>query len=190
MAWEDYESKIKYYEQRLQELEEELTRIKTEKQQIDDVIQKAYLDPKKRQALKEIAAIAGVNIDDPVYEKVAMEEIDSVRKELDKIKAEQEQQKAKEYQERLRELMQAYDISESELEKVKEFVNETKLIPTSIEGWEIVFQNYKRAKVASPTLIGTNTNIFKETVSMEDYLKNPKAAFFKYAETILKQARR
>ncbi|MEM4134362.1 MAG: hypothetical protein QXV73_04120 [Candidatus Micrarchaeia archaeon] len=189
MAWDDYEEKLKLYEQKIRELEESLAKEREEKKQINDIIQKAYLDPKKRQALKEIVSIAGMEIEDPVYEKVAKEEISSVKSELEKLKEEKAKEQARQYEEQFRLMMEKYGIKEEELPQVKEFINETKLMPTSLEGWELVFQNYKRNKVASPTFIGANDNIFQSTLKAEDYIKNPKQAFYRLAEQALKGGR-
>jgi DNA repair exonuclease SbcCD ATPase subunit len=170
----DFEETQKEFE-RLKKEYEEVSKAKAE---YDEVIKKAYADPELREPLKKIARkVAGLEIQDPVYEKYAKDEISKLQKELDTIKTEKETESKKSYAKQLETVLSQYGITGDEVKKFQEFVSGTGLVPTTISGWEIAARNYRRSLVAEPVFGKTKT--FKESVTSEDYLKNPSQAFEK-----------
>jgi len=173
MEW-DFEELQKEYE-RLKKEYEEVSKAKTE---YDEVIKKAYADPELREPLKKIARkVAGLEIQDPAYEKYTKEEISKLQKELETLKSEKEVESKKSYAKQLENVLSQYGITGDEVKKFQEFVSSTGLVPTTISGWEIAAQNYRRSLVAEPVFGRTKT--FREAVTSEDYLKNPSQAFEK-----------
>ena len=181
----DFEDLQKEYE-RLKKEYEEVSRAKSE---YDEMIKKAYADPELREPLKTIARkVANIEIEDPAHEKYIRSEVSKLQKELETLKAEKEAESKKSYAKQLEDVLKQYGIIGDEIKKFQDFVSSTGLVPTTISGWEIAAQNYRRSLMAEPTLGRPKT--FKETVTSEDYLKNPSQAFERDFLNALKMARK
>jgi len=168
-----------------EELQNEYNRLKEEyeallkqKQEYDEVIKKAYADPELRDPLKKIMKkTANVEIEDPPHEKYVKDELSRLEKRLEELKAEKEKEIRESYAKQLETVLSQYGITGDEIPKFKEFISKTGLLPTTPDGWAIAAQNYRRSLVAEPVLGLTKT--FKETVTQEDFLKDPNKAFEK-----------
>lgn len=164
------------YEKDYEQLLREYEILKQNLDAYEKGIQQAYLDPETREPLKKILSKhAGVVVDDPPYEKAVKEEINMLKGKIEEIEKEKTIQSKKQQENALKSLMQSYGITEGDIPELKSFIAKTGITPTTLEGWQVVLQNFQRSKIASPTY----TPPIKEYMSKEDYIKNPKEAFFK-----------
>jgi len=159
-------------------LKQEYDGVSKAKQEYDEAIKKAYADPELRGSLKAIMKkVANLELEDPPHEKYMKSEISRVEKELSGLKAEKEKEIKDSYTKQLESVLNQYGISGEEVKKFQNFVSKTGLMPTTVSGWEIAAQNYRRSLVAEPLLGRPKT--FKESATSDDYIKNPSGALEK-----------
>jgi len=176
----DFETLQAEYER----LKQEYENIKKAKEEYDEAIKKAYADPELRPSLKAmLKKVAGVEIDDPPHEKAVKSEIQRLEEELKKLRVEKEQEQRQKIESELRSVFTEYGIEGDELKRFQQFVIESGLTPTTIQGWKIAAQNYRRSQMAEPLLGKPKT--FKSELSLDEFAKSPADALDKFAMSIL-----
>ena len=168
---------VEYIEDEYEKLKAEYEALKATLSEYERGIQQAYMDPETREPLKKILnKHAGIVIDDPPYEKAIKEEVFKVQKKLEEYEQKQMEKEREKALMSIKEVFDSFGITQEELPEIKEFISKTGIVPTTAEGWRTVLQNYQRSKITKPTYVAPT---FKERVMTEDYLKNPKEAFYK-----------
>lgn len=166
-------------------LKQEAEYWKQQYEKLQQDIQNLYLDPEAREHLKVLGKKLGVEIDDPPHEKAVKQDIKKLEKKIEELEAEKKQKKIEEYNQKLQRLYQEYGITtKEEAEKLNEFIKASGVIPSTIEGWEKVLRDYRASQITSPSFVRPNS--VKEIFNSEEFMKNPKEAFYKYAENALK----
>lgn len=158
-------------EQAYEELKKQYDALARELEEYRSAIQKAYLNPETREPLKKIMKdVAGVEIEDPVYEKAIKSEIEKIAKKVERIEEEKKNTELKKKQQELLSLFAEYGVSDKEMPQLAEFIKKTGVTPTTPEGWRVVLANYQRSKMARPTFIPETE---KKVDSVKDWLANP-----------------
>lgn len=181
MKWEDMDRDYEGLLQSYEALEKEVKRLKSVEEkynQIQEDIQKAYLNPRTREALKKIVKEqVGVDLKDPEYEEVFKEKISEVEKRIENIEKKGVEERLKQQDEQTRALLAKYGIATKEdIEDFKKFIQKKKAIPVGVEGLESFVQEYQRTKMASPSYVRPSSPVRNIA---EEYSKNPKEAFYK-----------
>ncbi len=170
----DFEELQKEYEKLRAEYEE----IKNAKLQYDEAIKKAYADPELREPLRQIIKkTAGLEIEDPPYEKTVKNELSKFEKKLAEMEAEKEKAMRENYEKQLRGILEEYGISGEEVKKFQGFISETGLMPTTLDGWRVAAQNYRRSLMAEPVL-GRPKKV-REEVTSKEFMEDPSKALDK-----------
>jgi len=163
----DYEEAYKQLMDKYQKLEQAFLGY-------DQAVKTAYEDPELRPHLKKIAEKVGVKIDDPPHEKRYQEELEKLNKKIEEIETKKKEEEGAKKKVALQELLGKYGITDAEYSELEKFIKETGIFPSTLEGWETVLQNYRRAKIAQPTYQKPD---FKGRIGSE-FWKNPEEALF------------